>query len=55
MADRAEAAAEAQKASLGPLRLQKKFNCVRGYEALGVTQEEYAKEEVVMGDGEDAD
>ena len=44
MVDRVEVVAEAQQASLGSLRLQEKFNCVRAYEAIGARQQEFVKD-----------
>ena len=38
MADRAVAVAEAEKKSLGSLRLQEKYNVVRGFEGIGAKQ-----------------
>ena len=44
MADRAAAVAEAEKKSLGSLRLQEKYNVVRGFEGIGAKQEEFVKD-----------
>lgn len=44
MADRVEVVAEAQKKSLGSLRLQEKYNVVRAYEAIGARQDEFVKD-----------